>query len=84
MRKAIHNSTFYHFAWQGCLAGASPAIIFQFVWMGELQEQGDAVKPGGVGFAWPGWVLGQRVVEGTHTWIEVGVVVDPGVADGAA
>ena len=27
-------------------------------WMGELQEGGDAVKPGGVGFAWLGWVLG--------------------------
>ena len=41
-----------------CLAGTSPAIIFQFAWMGELQERGDAVKPGGVGFVWPGWVLG--------------------------
>lgn len=52
--------------------------------MNKLQEGDDAVKPGGVGFVWPGWVLGERVVEGTHVWIEVCVVVDPDITDGAA
>src|SRR6266700_961114 len=68
----VRRAQLVHFAWLVWLREPSytcpPDRMLHFAWMNKLQERGDAVKPGGVGVAWPGWVLGERVVEGTHVW----------------